>query len=126
MGSFVRLARLSYREAGGVDVAPDPPEGAGPQREVDRLEITGGMTALEAGTRPMPRVDVRAAIQQQADHLAGRCGDGAVQRSASRPVAEVHEIGVGVEERVAKYLAYFELTDEAGEVLLRGQTSRKR
>ena len=30
-----------------------------------------------------------------------------------------------LEERVAKYLAYFELTEEANEVRVRGQTSRK-
>ena len=46
----------------------------------------------------MQRMEIGATIQQQLDHFSRRTGHGSMQRCASGAVAQVHKLGLGVEE----------------------------
>ena len=85
-------------QSGGRDVTADTPERAVPERQVDRLEAGGGIAAVGAGTGTVLGMDVRAAIQQQLDHLARRRGHRPVQWRARRAVDAVNQLRVGVEK----------------------------
>ena len=85
-------------QPGGLDVSANAPEPAGPQRQIDRLEVGGGIAVLGAGAGAVEGMDVGAPIQQERDHLARRRRHRPVERRAPRAVAAAHELRLGVEE----------------------------
>ena len=86
------------QQAGRFDVAVNAPERAVPERQVDRLKIDGRITAVGTRAVAVKGMNVRAPIQQEGNDLTLRRRDRAVQRRAPRPIAQVNEPRIGVEE----------------------------
>ena len=86
------------QQAGRFDVAVNVPERAVPEHQVDRLKIDGGISAVGTRAVAMKGMNVGAPIQQEGNDLTLRARRLAVQRRAPRPIAQVNEPRIGVEE----------------------------
>ncbi len=82
----------------GLQVPANPPERSIPERQVDRLEIGGGVALLRARAGAVQRVDVGPQVKEQDDDVACRRGHRAVERRAPGSVAAFEKLRLSVED----------------------------
>ena len=91
--------RSIKKQAGRLQVAADSPERTSPERQVDRLELGGGITAFGARPGAVQGMNVGASIEQKCDDFGRRCRNRPVQWRPAGTVGAMHQLRLGVQER---------------------------